>query len=225
MCGRFILVSKIDNILTRFEISKGAADWQPRYNIAPTQPCLTVVSENHARKIMAMSWGLIPNWSKDTSTAFQFFNARAESLREKPSFKESFQFRRCLVPATGFYEWKKLSGNKIPYKIGLKDEGLFAFAGLWDKVINCNGDSVYTFTIITTTANDLTYSLHDRMPVILRPEEESVWINEDVHNEDILDNVLKPYPSDLMKIEEVSPLVNSWKNDTPDVLIKPKKIE
>ena len=219
MCGRFILVSEYENILSHFEIDGPAYDWKPRYNIAPTQPCLTIISEQNKRKIVPMNWGLIPNWSKNTTTSFQFFNARAESLKDKPSFKESFLHRRCLVPATGFFEWKKFKGHKIPYKIGLKEDALFAFAGLWDSMINEKGEQVRTFTIITTMANELTSGLHERMPVILKPDEEDSWIKEDMRDEAILMSLLKPYPSDLMEMKEVSPLANSWKNDSPEILI------
>lgn len=221
MCGRFSLAIDIKEIKERFHIAD-TVEWEPRYNIAPTQPCLTIAEERKAPHLMLMNWGLIPHWSKDKQVGFQLINARVETVKTKPSFKESFLHRRCLIPADGFYEWKKIAGEKIPYRITLKTEEPFAFAGLWDEWRDEKGVTVKTFTILTTQANELLEPLHDRMPIILRKEDEALWLNAKLDDLTKLDPLFEPFPKESLKLTRVSSVVNSWKNDTKEC-IKPRE--
>lgn len=182
-----------------------------------------------------MRWGLIPAWSKDESIDDKLINARAETLTEKTSFRKPFASQRCLVPADGFYEWQRSERGKIPFRFTMKDGGPFCFAGLWERwirppqaqecLIDDEGDApqpsrvVETFTIITTTPNEMAAAIHDRMPVILSPEHYGWWIDENRKGED-LKRLLRPYPAEDMKCSRVSPLVNNPKNDGPEC-IKP----
>lgn len=218
MCGRFSLAVEFKAVVERFDATAEGIEWHPRYNIAPTQPCLTVAEEHHRRHILWMDWGLIPHWSKDKKMGFQLINARVETIKTKPSFRESFRLRRCLIPADGFYEWKKLPKGKIPYRITLKNGEPFAFAGLWDVWKDEHGNEIKTFTILTTQANELLQPLHDRMPVLLRKEHEALWMDTSLQDLAQLDPIFIPYPADQMKMTEVSQAVNSWKNDTVDCI-------
>ena len=182
----------------------------PRYNVAPTQSNPIVLVNNENKRIMTpMRWGLIPSWAKEEAIGNKMINARIETVTQKPSFKTAFMKRRCLVPADGYYEWRKSGapGKKSPFRIVLKSKELFAFAGLWDVWKNEEGETIQSYTIITTEADDLVSKIHPRMPVILRPENEDKWIDPTVNDLKTLRSALKPYPSDLMEMYEVSPLV------------------
>ncbi len=156
-----------------------------------------------------MKWGLIPFWAKDASIGYKMINARMETLTQKPSFKTAFIKRRCLVPADGYYEWSKTgtAKNKQPFRIVLKSRGLFAFAGLWDEWKNEEGEKIQSYTIITTEADSQVAKIHPRMPVILRPENEDKWIDPALKDVETIEKLLRPYPSNLMEMYEVSPLV------------------
>lgn len=219
MCGRFTLTVEKSVIMERFGLSSANIVWQPRYNIAPNQPCPTVIDNGSELLLQLMVWGLIPHWSKDKKNAFQMINARAETVKTKPSFRDSFRNRRCLVPADGFFEWKKTDAGKIPYRATLRTGGLFALAGLWDTWMDEKGDEIKTFTILTTEANSLLATLHDRMPVILKREDEARWINPSIQESEEVEKLLKPFSANEMALTEVSAIVNSWKNDTPDCII------
>ncbi|MEK6280162.1 MAG: SOS response-associated peptidase [Acidobacteriota bacterium] len=232
MCGRFTIRS-IDRLRARFN----PRDWEevlrqpllrPRYNIAPGQEVLTVVEARNERSFELMNWGLIPSWS---SEAAGFINARAETLEEKPSFSESFKRRRCLILADGFYEWRRNGKSKQPYYFQMKDESPFAFAGLWDQWLNPGRESesfkrnsaITSCSIITTAPNQLLAAIHDRMPVILPPEDYDTWLREDARPDE-LKALLAPYPADEMKSFPVSQQVNHAQVDNPQ-LVEPVEVK
>lgn len=220
MCGRFSLTASVAEICARFQAAEALEHWVPRYNAAPGQQILTVVSqEAGVRTFALMRWGLIPHWSKEPSIGNRMINARAESLSIKPSFKKPFKTQRCLIPADGFYEWKYDGSKKIPLRIVRADRRLFAFAALWDTWIEPgSGKSVRSFTIITTEANRGLQTVHDRMPAILLPEDEALWLDPSCSDAGRLSGLLKPYPEQEMEYYEVSPVVNSWQNDVPECI-------
>ncbi|MBC5775733.1 SOS response-associated peptidase [Pontibacter sp. KCTC 32443] len=190
---------------------------EAHYNAAPSQT-LPVITEQQQDKLQFFSWGLQPFWAKDAKAVKRSINARAETLTEKPSFRKLLQSKRCLVPADGFFEWQVTGHDKLPYRIMLKNEELFTFAGLWDEWADkSTGEVLHTFTIITTEANDVVKPIHDRMPVILSPEAEELWLDENETQEELL-SLLVPFRAQDMKAYPVSPLVNSPMNNVPEVL-------
>jgi putative SOS response-associated peptidase YedK len=216
MCGRFTLTADPPALHTEFGIEV-PADLQPRYNIAPTQPVLGIVAGNSGWKAGMLEWGLIPFWSRDRGGASRRINARAESLLQKPMFRDSFAQRRCLIVADGFFEWVKEGKHKQPVLIKREDGRPFAFAGLWDRWFEEPGKPVYTCTIVTTAASPLLRPVHDRMPVILGPRERDVWLNRTSSIDD-LQALLRPN-QEPFEIIPVRPLVNSAKNDGPEVIV------
>lgn len=211
MCGRFTLHSR-DRIRL-----KGAPvldlPFEPRYNIAPSQAITTIVNFGRGPELHPMVWGLIPSWSNDGKG---FINARAETLEEKPSFSESFRLRRCLIPADGFFEWKRTGREKRPFYLQLQDELPFAFAGIWDTWSD-RDELITSCAIITTAANELVGELHDRMPAILLPDSQDAWLDPKT-NRSALTELLQPFPSVRMKTHPVSSDVNSPDNDTRNLL-------
>lgn len=219
MCGRFTRSTDKDDLQSRFGFTNpGNIPLSPRFNIAPTQNSPTVIVKDDQREVTMMRWGLIPPWAKDMSIGYKMINARGETVAEKSSFKKPFKDRRCLVLADGFYEWKKEKKNKTPFRFVLKSRAPFAFAGLWDTWENPDGELITSFTIITTGANPLMEPIHDRMPVILHEKDEARWLDPHFMDTDKLSELLIPFPSDLMEAYEVSPIVNSPKNETPDCM-------
>lgn len=218
MCGRFTLVSDLDLILHRFQLVNSNIEHVQRYNIAPSQMVLSILSDGEERRAEELRWGLIPFWARDKKIGFQMINARAETLTEKPTFKHPFKRQRCLVVADSFYEWKKENGNKTPMRVRLKSGKLFSFAGLWSRWTSTDGDEINSCTIITTRPNELMENIHDRMPVILRPEDEETWLNTSIQEPDLLHHFLEPYDADQMEVYEVSPVVNSPKNCGPECI-------
>jgi len=216
MCGRYTLTKPKKAIESHFQATLLKGEFRERYNIAPTQVMPVVVSSPAQREIETMRWGLIPSWAKDLKTQSPLINARAETVHEKPSFRSSFKSRRCLVPADGFYEWTKKNGGKVPYRIYLASEGLFAFAGIWAEW-GKGDEGIRSFSIITTEANSALQSIHHRMPVILNPDNYEHWLDASATQEDLV-ALLNPYPSELMAYHEVSLKVNSPKNDDPECL-------
>jgi putative SOS response-associated peptidase YedK len=210
MCGRFTFID-IEEIRERFNAEP--IGLKPNYNAAPSQDVPVILIPG---QLSMFRWGLIPYWTKDPAIGNKLINARAETVNEKPSFKYSFQRKRCLIIADGFYEWKK--GTKRPYRITLKNKEQFAFAGLWDSWKSPGGDIINSCTIITTTTNELMAELHDRMPVILSRETESLWLDQSIMDSGFLKSFLVPYPADLMMTYEVSAIVNSPKNNGPECL-------
>ena len=218
MCGRYSLIADIQELARQFEFDGTGFEHSPRYNVAPTQPVLTVTNREE-RQGEFMRWGLIPSWAKDASIGSRMINARGETAAQKPSFRNALQRRRCLVLADGFYEWQKVGKGKRPMRIVLKSREPFAFAGLWESWRNPEGETVRSCTIITTEANDLLRPIHERMPVILPRELEGFWLDCDVTDSAALSDVLAPYPDDPMEVYEVSTLVNKATNSGPDLIV------
>lgn len=216
MCGRYSFAIEDELILERFGVSVRSAVYKARYNCAPSQN-LAVISMEDPGMISFYRWGLIPFWAKDISIGNKMINARAETIIEKPSFKQAFRNRRCLVLSNGFFEWEK-SKEKTPYRICLQDCAPFSMAGIWESWKSVEGEMIRSFSIITTRANSLIENIHDRMPVILKREDENKWLSS-APEEELLD-LLQPYPSDRMITYPVSKKVNSPVNDVPEILEK-----
>jgi putative SOS response-associated peptidase YedK len=214
MCGRYSFAIEDELIRERFGVSVRSAIYKARYNCAPSQD-LAVISTENPEILSFYRWGLIPYWAKDPSLGNKLINARAETIVDKPSYKQAFRDRRCLVLSDGFFECEK-TREKIPYRIGLQDNAPFAMAGIWEKWKNPEGVIIHSFSIITTIANSLIEEIHDRMPVILNREDEKKWLNPAYKTE--LLELLRPYPSERMKKYPVSKKVNSPLNDVPDIL-------
>jgi putative SOS response-associated peptidase YedK len=217
MCGRFKLEAKPGRLADHFDLDD-VPEFPPRYNIAPTQPVLAVVQDRKEpkRRLREIRWGLVPSWATDLSIGNSLINARAESILEKPAFKESFRKRRCLIPADGFYEWKRKGGAKQPYNFGKKDDGLFAFAGVWDRWKSPEGKWIESCSILTTDANTLLREVHDRMPVIVAPEQYDLWLDPGVEDSPDLKQIMQPYDAREMRGYPVSKTVNDPKNETPE---------
>jgi putative SOS response-associated peptidase YedK len=222
MCGRFVRKSTIEIIAKEFEVKRVSCDLKPSYNIAPGDN-LAVIIDDGANYLIQLRWGLIPSWAKDPSIGNKMINARAETLSEKPSFKAAFRKRRCLIVADGFYEWRKDGRVKTPVYIRLKSERPFGFAGLYDSWTSPEGKEISTCTIITTGPNELMKPIHDRMPVIIPKAQEALWLDSSIQDERLLFPVLKPYDSQEMEAYDVSQIVNSPKNNSPEC-IKPVSV-
>ncbi len=220
MCGRYSRIADLGELARRFGFDGGWLSLEPAYNIAPTQQALTVREKGEHREAALMRWGLIPSWAKDPSIGNRMINARAETIAEKPSFRTALRRRRCLVLADGFYEWQKAPGGraKRPMRIILKSREPFAFAGLWETWRDPAGQVIPSCTIITTGANRLLAPIHHRMPVILPRESEALWLDGSVDDAGLLEQMLNPYNADAMDAYEISKLVNSAANNTPQVV-------
>jgi putative SOS response-associated peptidase YedK len=222
MCGRARLSSDVSEIKIAFGIppERPAPNFAASWNVAPTDP-LPVVrfdAKEHQRSLDVMRWGLIPYWAKDMKIGFSTINARGEEIDTKPAFREAFRQRRCLVPLDNFYEWAKTPTGKQPYAIGLKDGGLMAMAGLWETWRSPEGERIRSFTIATTTPNELCAKLHNRMPVVLKPEAWPAWLGEEAADLPHLKALLAPYPSDGMICWPVSGRVGNVKNNDPSLI-------
>lgn len=216
MCGRYTLVAPLSVLEERFQFSAGDLAYQPRYNIAPTLEVLTV-ARNGERRGQLMRWGFIPSWAKDPKAGAKMINARAEGLMESPVFRPALTKRRCLVLADGFYEWRKEGKERVPLRYVLKSREPFAFAGVWAVWKDPSGKWLRSCAIITTNANDLVAKVHDRMPVVLSEEAERIWLDPASQAPQALLGVLTPFPGGSMDGYEVSPLVNSVKNEGPEM--------
>ncbi len=221
MCGRFTLIASIDEIMNRFNVEafREEEGFRPNYNVAPSQSVLAIINNGSKNKMGYLRWGLIPPWAKDLSMGNKMINARSESLIEKPSFRNAYKKKRCIIIADSFYEWKRTNTKtKTPMRIKLKSDDLFAMAGLWEKWQSPEGKPVFSCSVITTTANEMVRDIHDRMPVILRPETEKVWLNPAIVDTDYLNQLLVPLDSELMEAYEVSSLINSPKNNSIELI-------
>ena len=218
MCGRFTLRTRLNELLQFYSI-ESHFEWEPRFNIAPSQSIAVVRNDPNGdqREVAALRWGLIPHWADDIRIGNSLINARAETIALKPSFKQAFNSRRCLVLADGFYEWKKSGTIKQPYFIQMADERPFVFAGLWDCWTK-SSPAIESCTIITTTPNALVADIHDRMPVILAEAAATLWLDRNVKDTDLLTSLLVPYPAGEMVVRPVSPLVNSPQHDSIDCI-------
>ena len=218
MCGRYSLISDLQDLARQFEFDGTGFEHTPRYNVAPTQQVLTVTNRDE-RRAEYMRWGLIPSWARDATIGNRMINARSETLAQKPSFRNALQRRRCLVLADGFYEWQKVGKSKRPMRIVLKSRQPFAFAGLWESWRDLDGETVRSCTIVTTQANELLRPIHERMPVILPCDLEEFWLDGDVTDPVTLSDILAPYPDEPMEFYEVSTLVNKATNSGPDLIL------
>lgn len=210
MCGRFTLF-EADKILSKEFGVSGFSSLSPRYNIAPSQPvaAVRVAPAGTGRELALLRWGLIPPWSKDPAIGNRLINARAETAREKPSFRNAFRRHRCLIPTNGFYEWQRQERGKQPYFVRMRDERPFAFAGLWDRWESPDKGVIETCTILTTAANAVLAPIHDRMPVILPPAEYTRWLDPALLNTDSLTALFAPFPPEDMLAFPVSSRVNA----------------
>ncbi len=222
MCGRFTLKTNPDCwaqlLLPLTFASPATADWQPRYNIAPTQSVLAVTSSDAGTTVDSFRWGLLPFWAKDLSIGNRMINARSETLSEKRSFAKPYDSQRCLILADGYYEWQKLSGGgKRPTWISPADGGLMLMAGLWESNSRATDSLVRSCTIITTAANSVLADIHDRMPVVISPEDAKLWLNPN-RDGNAVGELLNATEPGYFRFHEVSTLVNSPKNDLPDCI-------
>ena len=195
-------------------------DLPPRYNIAPSQKIAVVRQQNGGdRELAFLQWGLIPSWSKDPAIGYKMINARSETVHEKPSLKQAFLARRCIIPASGFYEWEKVGKEKVPHYIHLRDGDVMSLAGLWERWKSPEGMELETCTILTTAANSLIKKVHDRMPVILHRAEFDIWLNREIDDINRLTELFHPYPSDQLEEYVVTKDVSSPSNDSSECII------
>ncbi|HLX84387.1 MAG TPA: SOS response-associated peptidase [Terriglobales bacterium] len=215
MCGRYRLSRRKQVIEEHFSTDSDEVGWVPRYNIPPTQfvPVIRQNPDNDRRQLSLLRWGLVPSWSRDMSKAASMINARAETADTKPAFSDALRLRRCLIPADGFYEWQKAGKTKQPYCFEVGAGELFGFAGIWESWNDPNGGTLETFSILTTTPNALTVTVHDRMPVILQPRHYYVWLNREITDAKIALDVVKPFEAEQMRCFPVSTRINHAAND------------
>jgi putative SOS response-associated peptidase YedK len=218
MCGRFTLVTDPEKLMQRFHLEEIPFDLQPRYNIAPGQMVPAIITGNGKRRIGQLRWGLVPSWANDEKIGYKMINARAETVTERPAFRTLFARKRCIIPADGFYEWKQTDRGKQPMRITMKSGELFAFAGLFDTWVAPDGRKVSTCTIITTRPNEVVADIHDRMPVILRPEDEDIWLDRETYDAELLLSLLAPYDAGQMRAYPVSAIVGNAKHDRPECI-------
>ena len=217
MCGRFIQRASGDDLAERFHLSAPAA-LPPRYNLAPSQSVWAVrAAAAGGRELFALRWGLAPAWAPEPRTAYQTHNARAETAAEKPTYRQAFRRRRCLIPADGFYEWRPIGARKQPYCIAPADGRPFAFAGLWERWER-DGQVLESCTILVTQANAQVAPIHDRMPVILDPAAEARWLDPELTDPAVLRPLLVPCPPERLRVWPVSGAVNSSRHDGPDLM-------
>jgi len=214
MCGRFTLTIDPAELQDAFDDYTFPQLFAPRFNIAPTQPVLAIPN-NGEKRAGFFTWGLIPSWAKNPSIGNRLINARGETLAEKPSFRNCYKYKRCLILADGFYEWKKQPGSKtkVPHFIHMKNRQPFAFAGLWDEWNSPDGSQIRSCTIVTIEPNELMAPLHNRMPAILVPDAYTQWLDPAPRTPEYLQALIKPYPAEKMAVFPVSTLVNNPKND------------
>jgi putative SOS response-associated peptidase YedK len=219
MCGRFTASFEFREIKVRFRLQNDLPLLARRYNIAPLQEVPVIIQNGGVNQLKRMRWGLVPSWAPDRSIANRMINARAETISEKPSFRRLLERQRCLIPADGFYEWRREGNHKVPVWVHLKKKEPFAFAGLWDLWRDVEGETLHTFTISTTVPNALLRRIHNRMPVIFDPLQGRQWLDPrlSTRNADIA-AVLGPFPSELMESYDVSPLVNKPEFDSLDCI-------
>ncbi len=215
MCGRYRLSRRKQLVEEYFDTVSDEPDWNPRYNIAPTQP-IPVIRQHPkepVRQLSLIRWGLIPSWAKGPSVGVQMINARSETAATKPAFRDALKSRRCLIPADGFYEWMRTGRAKQPYCFEVNGGELFAFAGIWDRWKDPSGNWVKTCSILTTTPNAVTSAVHDRMPVILDPDSYDLWLDPGIREVAVVSELLKPFDARMMRCYPVSTRINHVAND------------
>jgi putative SOS response-associated peptidase YedK len=219
MCGRYRLSRRKQIVEEYFDSPSDEEEWVPRFNIAPTQPVATVRQVGASRVLASMRWGLVPSWASEISTGNPLINGRSEAVLEKPAFRDSFRNQRCLIPADGFYEWRR-AGGKQPFHFGMKDDSLFAFAGIWDRWKSQTGESIESCSILTTEPNELLNDVHDRMPVILPGRHYEAWLIAPASEAEKLVELLLPFDESRMRRYPVGSLVNNSQNDTPEYALE-----
>ncbi len=219
MCGRFTIRVETPEVVDALEVGSVTEAVAPSYNVAPGTGVPVVVLEDGLRVLKRFRWGLIPSWAKDPSIGNRLINARGETVAEKPAFRKAFAQRRCLIPADGFYEWKAGPAGKEPWYITLKDRPVFAFAGLWERWKDPEGEEVLSCAIITIAANEFMKPIHHRMPVILPAGAEARWLDPALKDRAALEALLIPYPSNLMQAHPVARTVNSPRNDSEQCVL------
>ena len=227
MCGRYSLTRRQEELIERFNIEEllcDRAELKPRFNIAPSQMVPVVVVLDGKRVLTNFKWGFIPHWVKDLSQMKPVINARSETLFTKPFFRHAIKNQRCLIPADGFYEWKHQDKVKVPMYIHNQQRTLFAFAGLWSEYTTEDGEVMRTCSIVTTAANNKMSSVHDRMPVILTPDQEAVWLDPKASGADALSHIFEPCADSDIDMYAVSPKVNSAAKDLPE-MIEPAPVQ
>jgi putative SOS response-associated peptidase YedK len=217
MCGRFAQRSDPKRLAKEFGVAE-APRAEARYNVAPTQNILGVRAISDEREMTFFKWGLIPSWAKDTSMGARLINARSETVEEKPSFRQAFKQRRCIIPADGFYEWQRTEGKKQPFFFRMRDERPFGFAGLWERWEGETGQAINSCTILTTEANDVLRPVHDRMPVILHPDDYELWLDVDARKQDLVKELLRPYAAEEMLGYPVGASINSPRNQGAELI-------
>jgi len=216
VCGRYNLITDAEALVDFFEIDQvlfEASGLGPRYNIAPGQNVPIIRNAGHCNELLLARWGLVPHWSREPGTKYSTINARAETVAEKPSYRDAFKRKRCLISANGFYEWRRDGDKKTPHHIHAPDNSLLAFAGLWDHWEK-QGEGFDSCSIIVTAASRAMQPIHERMPVILNPAQYSTWLNPAHYNRAQLESMLVPYAGSL-EIDQISRFVNSPENDGP----------
>ena len=215
MCGRYRLSRRKQLVEEYFDSAPWDDDWNPRFNIAPTQlvPVIRQNPKEPVRELSLMRWGLIPSWAKDSSVTASMINARSETASTKPAFRDALKSRRCLIPADGFYEWMRTGKAKQPYCFEVGEGELFAFAGIWDRWKEPSGNWVKSCSILTTTPNAATSAIHDRMPVILDPDSYDLWLDPGMRDVAAASDLLKPYDARLMRCFPIGTRINHVAND------------
>ncbi len=217
MCGRFLEFSPLSTLINRFGLEENdLPELKPRYNIAPSQDVLAVVTGEGKNQLKEFHWGLVPSWARDAKIGYKMINARAETVAEKPAYRSALIKRRCLIVTDCFYEWKRENGSKTPYFIHLDSNEPFGFGGLYERWVSAAGEIIDSCTIITTSPNALMKSIHDRMPFIVPREHEAMWLDREVQDKTALTSLMCPYPAEQMEAWPVSAQVNSPGHDSPD---------
>lgn len=221
MCGRFTMATPSPELARLFDLEE-MPTVAPRYNVSPTQNVLGIRArgeDGSQREAAWLRWGLIPGWAKDPSIGARMINARSETAAEKPSFRTPLRRRRCLIPADGFYEWRRTGSQKQPYLVRVRDGEPFAFGGIWDVWRQGDDVVIESCAILTTEPNDLMVSIHDRMPVIIRPEEFDLWIDPSMQKPGDIAHLMAPFPASEMDAIAVTTRVNNPANDDPQCAV------
>lgn len=213
MCGRFTITVSMDELkayLTDYyDIEEVKSDFDiPRYNVSPGEEVISIINDGNKNRVGLLKWGFVPPFAKEEKSSYSMINAKAETLHEKSAFKDSFEHKRCVILADGFYEWKKEKDQKKPLRILMKDKKIFPIAGLYSTYTRSDGSKLHTCTIITTKANEMMKSIHERMPVILTENSKKIWLNPHISNVKQLSELLTPYEDSLMTAYRVSNIVN-----------------
>ncbi|MFC4409830.1 SOS response-associated peptidase [Chungangia koreensis] len=220
MCGRYTLFASMDDIVERFMVDVFEEGiYEPSYNIAPSHQVVAIINDGRRNRLGRLRWGLIPPWAKDEKMGYKTINARGETVANKPSFRNAYRKKRCILPADSFYEWQHDGKNKTPINIKMKDGGLFGLAGLWESWKSPDGNLIHSCTVVTTEANEIMEQIHDRMPVILKPESEKIWLSPSIQDPEVLNRLIRPFDAEQMETFIVSNEVNSPKSNHEGLII------